>query len=224
VAAAGLHGEAVFKALPPRSVLAMMAAMPSMRPDPVPSIRPKLLIAGPILGMHLLLLASFDHFASQRFERVSVPAEFYAVAQIIVQSSTWDKVPAPEVEMESVPVDVNGPRLVQFDDSEDEQLSGVIGPASAPRLSRFQSVDVGDFARRAAVMSGHPLTVVLSVQVSAEGGASAVDVVRSCGLPAADRSAIDYALLLRWIPGTVDRVARSMRVILPVTLVAPSSS
>ena len=186
--------------------------------------RPKLLTAGLVLGVHLLLLAGLDHFASHRLQRVSAPAEFYAIAQIIVQSPKWDTVPAPPMEMESVPVDVNGPRLVQFDDAEDDSLSGVIGPASAPRLSRFQSVDVGDFARRAAIMPGHPLTVVLSVQVSAEGGAIAVDVVRSCGLTAGDRSAIDYALLLRWIPGTVDRVPRSMRVILPVTLVAPAHS
>ncbi len=198
--------------------------MAVMQAGIVTSVRPKLLIAGLILGIHLLLLVSFDRFASRRVERASIPAEFYAVAQLIVQSPKWDTVPAPQMEMESVPVDVNGPRLVQFDDAEDDSLSGVIGPASAPRLSRFQSVDVGDFARRAAIMPGHPLTVVLSVQVSADGGASAVDVVRSCGQTAGDRSAIDYALLLRWIPGTVDRVARSMRVILPVILVAPAHS
>ena len=187
-------------------------------------IHPNLWVASLILAIHLLLLGAFDHFASRRVEHPDSTEEFYAVAQIVVQSSAWDKVPAPEVEMEAVPVDVNGPRLVQFDDSEDDPLSGVIGPASAPRLSRFQSVDVGDFARRAAVMPAHPLTVVLSVQVDADGGASAVDVVRSCGLAAADRSAIDYALMLRWIPGTVDRVPQSMRVILPVTLVAPTRS
>jgi TonB family protein len=185
---------------------------------------PKLTIGGLILGLHLVLLASFDRLASQRVELASTPTEFYAIAQLIVQSPKWDRVPAPEVEMESVPIDVNGPRLVQFDDSEDESLSGVVGPASAPRLSRFQSADVGDFARRAAILPGHPMTVVLSVQVSADGGASAVDIVRSCGLAAADRSAIDYALLLHWIPGTVDHAPRSMRVILPVTLVAPARS
>jgi hypothetical protein len=209
--------------LPVHSDLAMMVGMLAT-PFPARALCPKLVIAGLILGVHFLLLGSFDHLAFRQPGPASVSPEFYAVAQIIVQSPQWDKVPAPDVEMESVPVDVNGPRLVQFDDSEDDPLSGVIGPASAPRLSRFQSVDVGDFARRAAIMPGHPLTVVLSVQVSAEGGASAVDVVRSCGLTAGDRSAIDYALLLRWIPGTVDRVARAMRVILPVTLVAPAHS
>ena len=55
-----------------------------------------------------------------------------------------------------------------------------------------------------------------------DGDVVGIDVVRSCGLPAADKAAMDYVLLLRWIPGTVDGVPRSMRVILPMTLDAPA--
>ena len=65
------------------------------------------------------------------------------------------------------------------------------------------------------------MTVVVSVQVDEKGGASSVDVTRSSGMATADAAAIDYALSLRWIPGTVDRNPQSMRVILPVTLVIP---
>jgi len=182
---------------------------------------PRVLIAALVVIVHVIVLGFLAHFETPRqHSRVNAPV-FIASAQIIVQSPQWDKVPAPEVDLNDVPVDLNALKLVQFDDSDQDALSGIVGPASAPRLSRFQSVDVQDFARRAGIAPQHPVTVVLSVQVGEDGGASEVNIVRSSGLAAADAAAIDYALALRWIPGTVDRNARAMRITLPVTLAAP---
>ncbi len=181
----------------------------------------KILMAVLIVGMHLVVLGLFARFDARRQSADMNASEFIAPAQIIVQLPQWDKVPAPEVDLDDIPVDQNALKLVQFDESDQDALAGIVGPASAPRLSRFQSVDVQDFATRAGIAPQHPVTVVLSVQVGEDGGASEVNIVRSSGLPAADAAAIDYALALRWIPGTVDRNPRAMRITLPVTLVAP---
>ncbi len=184
------------------------------------TIAPRCLIGGSILLVHLVLLSAFTSlaFRARDVDRTGAPAEFIATAQIIVQAAEWDKVPLPEVRLDSVPVDVNAPRLVQFDGSDQDELAGIIAPASAPRLARFQSADVTDFARRAGVLPGHPVTVVLTVEVGIGGRADAVDIVRGSGRAAVDAAAVDYALSLRWIPGTVARDPRLMRVRVPVTL------
>lgn len=184
---------------------------------------PRVLIAALIVAVHVIVVGLFTHFEARRQLADVTASEFFVPAQIIVQLPRWDKVPAPEVDLDDVPVDRNALRLVQFDDSEQDALAGIVGPASAPHLSRFQSVDVQDFAMRAGIAPQHPVTVVLSVQVGEDGGASDVNIVRSSGLAAADAAAIDYALALRWIPGTVDRNPRAMRIMLPVTLLAPLS-
>lgn len=179
-------------------------------------------MAALIIAAHLVVLGGFIQFDSRRLPAGPI-TELIVPAQMIVQLPQWDRVPAPEVDLDNVPVDQNALALVQFDEPDLEALAGIVGPASAPRLSRYQSVDVQDFAMRAGIVPNHPLTVVLSVQVGEDGGATEVHIVRSCGLAAADAAAIDYALALRWIPGTVDRNPRSMRITLPVTLVAPSA-
>jgi len=189
------------------------------RPDALDS--PKIVIAALMLAGHILLFGSFVHFGSSQLPASAQAPEFIVPTQIIVQLSQWDKVAAPEVDLDDVPVDFNALKLVRFDDSDQDVLAGIVGPASAPRLSRFQSVDVRDFAQRAGIAPQHPVTVILSVQVGEDGGASEVNIVRSSGVAAADAAAIDYALALRWIPGTVDRNPRAMRVMLPVTLAVP---
>jgi len=182
---------------------------------------PKILVAVLIVAAHLALLGPLAHFTRRPVVTVDEPT-FVATAQIIVQSPQWDKVPLPRIELDGVPVDVNALKMVQFDDADQDALAGIIGPASAPRLARFQYSDLQDFAQRAGLQPGHPVTVVLTVQVDADGGASSVNVIRSSGIAAADAAAIDYALSLRWIPGTVDHTPRSIRVTLPVTLAVPS--
>ncbi len=180
----------------------------------------KTLIAVAILGAHLCVLGLIlDPSTDQRSARTGQPKEFVATAQIIVLSPTWDKVRLPEVELDSVPTDLNALKMIQFDDPDQDQLTGIVGPASAPLLRRFQSANVQEFAQRAGILPDHPVTVVLSVRVDAGGAADSVDVVRGSGIAAADAAAVDYALSLRWVPGTVDHNPRSMRIILPVILV-----
>lgn len=164
-----------------------------------------------------MLLASFAHIAPERLPTNPPSRSFVTVAQIFVESPQWNKVPAPVIDLDGAPIDLNALKLVHFEDSEQDSPAGVIGPASAPRLRRFQSVDVQDSARCARITRGHPITVVLTVRVGVDGDSESVDIVRSSGVATADEAAIDYALSLRWIPGTVNRNARAMSVQLPVT-------
>jgi TonB family protein len=107
---------------------------------------------------------------------------------------------------------------VNFEDSED--ASSVTGSASAPRLSRLQTVSSEFYARKAGVAPGHPATVVLAILVSEEGWVNDVRVTRSCGNAAVDAAAVDYALTLRWTPGTENHRPQAMRVTFPVILSA----
>lgn len=185
----------------------------------VHSILSKASIAGLIVVAHILVWALFNHSSSREpLWQASVPVESFAVAEIIPRSSKWDKLPTPQVKLRPIPVAITAPQLVQFDEPQDVR---VVGPSSPPRLSPIQSANIDDFAHRAGIQAGRPLIIVLAVQIGADGNVGAIEIVRGCGVAAADAAAIDYARLLHWVPGTVDHAPRSMRVILPVTLGAP---
>lgn len=150
----------------------------------------------------------------------SVPESLFAVAEIIISTPQWDKVPAPQVRLASVSTPIESPKFIQFDDPPSDQVAG---STSFPRLAPIQSVAIDDFARRLGVDPGRPLFIILSVEVGADGMAGAISVIRSCGVHEGDQAAIDYAHLLRWIPGTFQRLPKAMRVVLPVTFDAPQA-
>ncbi len=179
--------------------------------------RVKVAIAAAIVAVHALALSVVLRPATDWSER-GRPVVFVSTAQFIVQSSTWDRTPVPEVNLETPPAELSSLEVVQFDTSVEDELAGVIAPASAPRLSRFQTADLAVYARRAQVVAGQARTVVLAVQVSEDGAAAAVEVARSCGDATADAAAVDYALELRWVPATRDGAPISVSVLLPVTL------
>ena len=179
----------------------------------------RLLITGAIVAAHVAIITlGLRALLPTRTARADVRGEFFTTAQIIVQSQMWDKVPVPEVTLDSPVIEDSSLKLVQFDDSVEDELAGVIAPASAPRLSQFQTVGVSEYARRAHILPGHPVTVVLVVSVREDGRAGSVDVSRSSGNSVIDAAAVDYALELHWIPGTRDHTPEVMRVTLPVTL------
>ena len=179
----------------------------------------RLLIAAAIVAAHVAIVTLGLHaLLPTSVTRGDVGGEFFATAQIIVQSQMWDKVPVPEVTLDSPVIEDSSLKVVQFDDSVDDELAGVIAPASAPRLSAFQTVGVSAYARRARILPGRPVTVVLVISVREDGRAGSVDVSRSSGNSVIDAAAVDYALELQWIPGTRDHTPEVMRVTLPVTL------
>jgi TonB family protein len=139
----------------------------------------------------------------------------------LVQSSHWDTSPFPEVDLQVVALDANALQFVRFDADDEDWLSAITGSRSAPRPQRIQSVDIRLYAQRAGLRPGQPVTVVLSLEIRSDGTVRAVAVARSCGDRRIDGLAVDYARLLSWIPGTVDKQPQTMRVVYPVTLVIP---
>ena len=184
----------------------------------------KTLIAVLVIGIHVLFLRSFEHSGSrQTLWRKSVPMDSFILAQIVAQSSESNKVPIADVKLEPVPITSVSTTIEQINDPDDEPAASTGAPASFPRLAAAQPVDIRDVARRAGIEPGRPLVVVLAVLVDTEGAVSAINIMRTCGVEAADQAAIEYARHLRWIPGTINHVPQSLRVILPVTLNSDAS-
>lgn len=149
------------------------------------------------------------------------PEIMVMTAEILQLREARDKVPAPDLQL-AVPArpDINAPQDIQFDDSIEDDLAAIIAPASAPHLARVQTADPTAFALRAHLPPGRPTTVILRLEVTPEGSVGSADVVSTSNNAAADAAAVDYALELRWVPGTVDRKPVRMRIRFPVTLVA----
>jgi TonB family protein len=145
-----------------------------------------------------------------------------AITEVIQQQPERYNVPLPDLRPLTAAPAPTAPQAIRFDDSIDDELAAIISAASAPRLARVQFADPASFARRAHLLPGRAVTVVLRVEVTADGTVGAADVIRSSGNRAADAAAVDYALALRWIPGTIDHQPKAVRVSLPVTLFTPA--
>jgi len=139
-------------------------------------------------------------------------------ARIIIRSSGVDRVPVAEVRLRPIQIELDSIKAIQFEIPAADDVSGVIGPSSAPQLASFQIADLALFARQAGVTQGRPITVLLTIEVLPDGSVGRVRVCRSSGNAAADSAATDYAHLLRWTPGTVEHRPRAMQINFPVTL------
>jgi hypothetical protein len=185
---------------------------------------PRTAIAGAILAAHMTALGGIFWIESREVSSDASTSEtVFATAEIIQLQDARYKVPAPDLLLVKPALPVTAPLEIPLDESIEDELAAVVSPASAPRLARVQSVDPASFARRAHLPPGRPFTVVLRVQIMEDGLVSAVDVIRTSDNAAADAAAIDYALELRWIPGTSDRKPKATRVSFPITLVYPEA-
>jgi hypothetical protein len=142
------------------------------------------------------------------------------MAYVVEQSTDMDFVAVPEVKLAYVSLNVDELTQVRFDDAAQGDVTGVVATASAPRLTETcaQVCDPTQFAADAGLAPGQSVTVVLVIDVLADGSTGATDVAMTSGSSAADAIAIRYARSLRWIPGTRNRQALSMRIRFPVTL------
>lgn len=172
-----------------------------------------------VLAVHATVLMGVFRQQSRDLPR-EVAAEVLATAEIIGTDGELDKLPAPDLQLENVPVDVEGLQDIDFDDSIRDELAGVIASVSVPHLARVQRVEPATFARRAQLPPGLTLTVLLRIEVRQDGSVGAVDIVRTSGNATADGAAIAYALKLRWVPGTEGHSPKTMRVNFPVTFVS----
>jgi len=106
-----------------------------------------------VLAVHATVLMGVFRQQSRNLPR-EVAAEVLATAEIIGTDGELDKVPAPDLQLENVPVDVEGLQDIDFDDSIRDELAGVIASVSAPHLARAQRVEPATFARRAQLPPG----------------------------------------------------------------------
>jgi len=117
---------------------------------------------------------------------------------------------------------LKSPRMVVVTSAPEPDLALEIPPMSfatdrnslatlaAPMLDADTGVDMLPYAREAALRAGEGATVVLRIEVLADGlpGRIAVDV--SSGSDRVDQAAADYARAHRWIPGETAGVATAM--------------
>lgn len=172
------------------------------------------IVHGAVLSWLLVAHVAID-------SRLAIPGESPVVmaASIVEESRARDTMLIPEIALNSPQVERSSIRMIRFESEDWGDISGVVAPSSAPQLSRFQPVDAAAFARRAGLAPGQVASVVLTVEVLPDGRVGRIELGRSSGDLTVDQVAVAYARLLRWIPGTRERHAETMRVSLPVTLV-----
>jgi TonB family protein len=185
----------------------------------------RLVAAGLVVGSHVYALKLV---AGCRNELVIANAAVQPGPTLVVAQLTSRKLdgylePVSEASLQNVPVEVTALTSVEFD-SHDEDLTGIVGPASAPRPSVHQSVDTRPFGRCAGLQQGESATVLLIIEVRSNGRLGTVDVARSGGSAVIDAQAIRFARSLRWIPGTRNQEPQSMRISFPVTLLVQGSA
>ncbi len=185
-----------------------------MRPYPL-----RLLPGGAVILVHATIIAVLLGSTSAQQSSWKGGGDPTTVIEILDEPRGVDTVPLPDIKLAIPSLDTDALDVVNFDDSDNEE-GVVVGSASAPRLSRLQTVSSAAFARNAGVVPGHPATVVLAILISEEGRVNDARVARSCGNAAIDAAAVDYALTLRWIPGTQNHQPQAMRITFPVILSA----
>jgi TonB family protein len=98
-------------------------------------------------------------------------------------------------------------------------MDAIPAPQSeSPRIDPDVQLHTAAFASRAQLRPGEVATVILLLQIGADGTVLSAEVVRGNGSEAASEAALDYARATRWIPGTVDGEPRAMQASLTVIL------
>jgi TonB family protein len=185
----------------------------------------KAAVACAVIALHAAVLGVIFFGASEGAgSKVNTSGEVVATAEIIQLKDVSDKIPIPDLQLLQPRLDPIALQEIRFDESIDDELGAIVGAVSTPRLARIQSVDPMSFACRAHLSAGGAVTAVVRVDVMEDGLADSVDIIQTSGNAAADSAAVEYALQLRWIPGTIERMPSKMRVRLPVTLAIPVDS
>jgi TonB family protein len=87
-----------------------------------------------------------------------------------------------------------------------------------PRIDPDHVVESAPFAGRAHLRDGAVATVLLALQIAADGSVLSARIVRSDGDESVNTAAVDYARATRWIPGSIDGAAQPMEASLTVIL------
>ena len=182
-------------------------------------------LGGLVIGAHVFALKLFGGVGAWPViaANEAQPGPTLVMTQLSTERTGRYVQPVSEVSLANVPIEVNVLTWVDFD-SVDDDLTAIVGPASAPRPSAHQPMDTGPFARCAGLQQGQSANVLLTIEVRTDGKLGAVDVARSGGSAAVDTEAIRFVRSLQWIPGTRNHEAQVMRITFPVALVGEGSS
>lgn len=88
----------------------------------------------------------------------------------------------------------------------------------APQIDPNRRPDIASFSARAHLAPGTVATVLLMLEIAADGSVISAEVVRSNADEAATAAAVDYARSTRWTPGMIDGEPSNMQASLTVVL------
>lgn len=189
------------------------------------SVKPvKILIAIGVAVIHVDLIGSLQRW-SRTIDHATLQSsssDSIFVALPTPKGTRMDDVPMPIVRLSSVSLALPTLIDVVFEDPDADTIPGIIAATSAPQPLRSAVVEHSAYALRAGLTPGESVTIVLSVEVLADGSVGQVSVQSSSGNPSVDLEAIALARAVRWVPGTLHRHAISMRVQYSVTLSVPA--
>lgn len=129
-----------------------------------------------------------------------------------------DSLPLPIVHFQTPEVDTSIATGIVFTDPDAGKVPGVVGPRSVPYPVATDEQSRDFYSKRAGLRPGDVRTVVLSVQVLADGSVGDVAVAATSGDAGADQQAMAYVRTVTWMPGSIDRQASDMRIRYVVTL------
>lgn len=168
----------------------------------------RLAFAAIILCAHgaLAMLMMRDSVQSQVRHPAAEPlmVEILEPQRPATPSLFYDEMPTPHV-------DLVAPELPAMDLPATAALDPPkIDPAFAPDMTRY--------TESAQLPFGQTATILLVLDIAADGSVITARVVRSSGNAAANHAAVEYAYATRWIAGTVDGEPRVMQAALTVIL------
>jgi hypothetical protein len=88
-----------------------------------------------------------------------------------------DAVPLPEFRVQKPNFDSTAISLITFTDPDAGLVGGITAPSSAPQLDPAVPLNVSSYALRAGLTAGEAVTLVLAVEVLADGSAGSIAIV-----------------------------------------------
>jgi TonB family protein len=162
--------------------------------------------------VHYCCLTGWGNFPANSEDQGFPATEMLTATFIPEAPRVPDAVPLPVITLQRPTVDTSILTNVVFTNPDAGKVPGVVSPMSAPHPMAPDNRSRSIHARRAGLTPGEVLTVILGVQVLADGSVGDVTVAITSGNAAADELAMAYARSLKWVPGSVNRQATDMRI------------
>jgi TonB family protein len=191
-----------------------------------PGLRWPHVVAGSIAFLIQALAVTMFMFMRPAVRVAQIPDAVRVELSLIDTASAAPPAPALKIVLETPAIQLPLPEMqpVMF-----EQEAGLRG-IEPPRVDPGSTLDLAVYSARASLPPGQIATVVILVDIAADGRVTRAMVVRSTGNASADAAALDYAREIGWIAGRIAGEPRPMQASLSVTLgaaapaIAPGTS